>query len=65
MAAKSKVETRKHKTKQQHNLLVVTVPVHLLVKVKVTVEHATKFQRWSRCTALLFLQPRRYIGVGS
>ena len=29
------------------------------VKVKVTLEQATKAQRGSRCIALLFLQPRR------
>jgi len=35
MAAKSKIETRGHKTKQQHNLLAVTVPVYVQVKVKI------------------------------
>ena len=34
------------------------------VKVKVTLEQATKAQTVSRCIALLFLQPRRYIRVG-
>ena len=34
------------------------------VKVKVTPKQATKAQRGSRCTALLFLQPRCYMGVG-
>jgi hypothetical protein len=29
------------------------------VKVKFTLEQATKAQRGSRCIALLFLQPRR------
>ena len=29
------------------------------VKVKVSLEQATKIQRGSRCIALLFLQPRR------
>ena len=30
--------------------------------MNVTLEQATKAQRWSRCIALLFLQPRRQIG---
>ena len=34
------------------------------VKVKVTLEQVTKVQRGSRCIALLFLQPRLYMGVG-
>ena len=33
------------------------------VKVKFTLDQATKAQRGSRCIALLFLQPRRYMGV--
>jgi len=33
------------------------------VKVKVSLEQATKTQRGSRDIALLFLQPRRYMGV--
>ena len=35
------------------------------VKVKFSLEQATKAQRESRCIALLFLQPRRYMWVGS
>ena len=41
--------------------------LHLLfiyVKVKVTLAQATKSQTGSRCIALLFLQPRRKMGVG-
>jgi hypothetical protein len=34
------------------------------VKVKVTLEQATKAQRESRGIVLLFLSPRRYMGVG-
>ena len=34
------------------------------VKVKFTLEQAAKAQRGSRCIALLFLQPRRQMGVG-
>ena len=34
------------------------------VKVKFTLEQATKTQRGSRGIAVLFLQPRRYMGVG-
>ena len=34
------------------------------VKVNYTLEQATKAQRESRCIALLFLQPRRSMGVG-
>ena len=37
---------------------------HGKVKVKVTLEQATKAQRGSRSIALLFLQPRLYMGVG-
>ena len=33
-------------------------------KVKFTLEQATKAQRGSRYITLLFLQPRRYMGVG-
>jgi hypothetical protein len=36
----------------------------LYLKVKFILEKATKAQRGSRCIALLFLQPRRYMGVG-
>ena len=31
---------------------------------KVTLEQDTKAQKWSRVTALLFLYPQRYMGVG-
>ena len=34
------------------------------LKVKFSLKQATKAQRGSRCIALLFLQPRRYMGVG-
>jgi hypothetical protein len=34
------------------------------VKVKFTLEQATKAQRGSRCIAVLFLQPRHRMGVG-
>ena len=34
------------------------------MQVKVTLEQATKGQKGSRCIALLFLQPRRQMGVG-
>jgi len=34
------------------------------LKVKFTLEQATKAQRWSRGIALLFLQPQRYMSVG-
>ena len=34
------------------------------VKVKSTLEQTTMAQRGSRCIALLFLQPRRKMGVG-
>jgi hypothetical protein len=34
------------------------------VKVKFTLEQAAKAQGGSRYTALLFLQPRRYMGMG-
>ena len=44
--------------------ILVTVKVKVKVKVKVTLEQATKAQRGSRCIALLFLQPRRWMGVG-
>ena len=43
----------------------VTKPIHKIlhkytkIKVKVSLEQATKAQRGSRCIALLFLQPRR------
>ena len=33
-------------------------------KVNVSLEQATKAQRGSRCIALLFLKPRRYMRVG-
>ena len=35
------------------------------VKVKFSLEQATKAQRGSRCIALLLLQPRHYMRVGS
>jgi hypothetical protein len=38
--------------------------IEVKVKVKFTLEQATKAQRGSRYIALLFLQPRRYMGVG-
>jgi hypothetical protein len=34
------------------------------VKVKFTLEQATKAQRWSRGIAVLFLEPRCWMGVG-
>ena len=34
------------------------------VKAKVTLEQATMAQRGSRCIAVLFLLPRRYMWVG-
>jgi len=34
-------------------------PIKVKVKVKFTLEQATKVQRGSRCMVLLFLQPRR------
>ena len=34
------------------------------VKVKFSLEQATKAQRGSRCIALLFLQPQRLMGGG-
>jgi uncharacterized integral membrane protein len=34
------------------------------VKVKFALEQATKAQRGTRCIALLFPHPRRYMGVG-
>ena len=37
---------------------------YIRVKVKVTPQQATKAQRGRWCTALLFLQPRRKMGVG-
>jgi len=55
MATKSKAETLSYEAIQQHGLLLVTVPVSVQVKVKVTLEQATKVQGWSICIALLFL----------
>ena len=37
--------------------------VKVKVKVKFSLEQATKAQRGSSCIALLFLQPRRYMGM--
>jgi len=37
--------------------------VKVKVKVKFTLEQATKAQRWSKGIALLFLEPRRWMGV--
>ena len=34
------------------------------VKKKVTLEQATKDQRWNRGLPILFLRPRRLVGVG-
>ena len=42
----------------------VSLSYKVNVKVKVTLEQATKAQMGSRGTALLFLQPRREMGVG-
>ena len=38
--------------------------VELVVNGKFSLEQATKAQRWGRCITLLFLQPRRKVGVG-
>ena len=43
---------------------IVRRTITLKVKVKFTLEQATKAQRGSRCIALLFLQTRRKMGVG-
>ena len=40
------------------------VPESIKVKVKFSLEQATKAQKGSRCIALLFLQPRRQMWVG-
>ena len=57
-----------HPKKKTHNsrLRKETGPPRctVLVKVKVTLEQATKAQKGSRCIALLFLQPRRQMRVG-
>ena len=37
--------------------------IHEKLKVKVTLQQATKNQRWSRSLAVLFLQPRCLIGL--
>ena len=49
-----------------HDWQIMSVGILMCVKVKVkfSPEQATKAQRGSRCIALLFLQPRRYMGVG-
>ena len=39
-------------------LMMVSWPKHVEIKVKITLEQATKAQRGCRCTALLFLQSR-------
>ena len=61
MAAKSKIETRGHKTKQQHNLLAVTVPVYVQVKVKIALQQATRVQS-STLSSTLALYRGRYRG---
>ena len=45
-----------------HPLVFRSISILLFIKVKFTVEEAKKAQRGSRC--ILFLQPRRYMGVG-
>ena len=41
-----------------HSCYVNKYNIQVKVKVKVTLEQATKAQRGKRCMALLFLQPR-------
>jgi len=50
---------KKRKEKKNSNIFRINVLRDVTkVKVKFTLEQATKVQRWSRCITLLFLQPQ-------
>jgi hypothetical protein len=55
---------RKSQDKKQIMRHIKSILVYIMVKVKITLEWATKAQKVSRGIALLFPQPRRYMWGG-